>query len=207
MTEKEILIAALRAFAGQRPGIDPENYSDWRSYRQESARVARDLRDALTILSVVEARDGITAEDLLAACKHAYSGRLSCSLVPHEYTRENCPGAPWSCRVAYCTGQYFPTEYRRAVAAVAASALWDWQRDHLPPVTAWRVESWRHGGAQVARSRLIRDRAAADALLAAQGGREYGHLQDYVDELTPGDWLRRHFREQFGRRIARAYFD
>jgi hypothetical protein len=26
--------------------------------------------------------------------------------------------------IDYCTGQYFPTEYRKAVCAVLASALW-----------------------------------------------------------------------------------
>jgi len=30
--------------------------------------------------------------------------------------------------VDYCTGQYFPTEYRRAACAVLASALWEYWR-------------------------------------------------------------------------------
>jgi hypothetical protein len=30
--------------------------------------------------------------------------------------------------VDYCTGQYFPTEYRRAVCSVLSSALWDYFR-------------------------------------------------------------------------------
>jgi hypothetical protein len=36
-------------------------------------------------------------------------------------------------RLDYCTGQYWPTEYRRAACAVLASALWAYQRDNLKP--------------------------------------------------------------------------
>lgn len=34
-------------------------------------------------------------------------------------------------RIDYCTGQYFPTEYRRAVCRVLASALWAHTRDTI----------------------------------------------------------------------------
>lgn len=34
-------------------------------------------------------------------------------------------------RLEYCTGQYYPTEYRRAVCAVLASALWHHYREDM----------------------------------------------------------------------------
>ncbi len=35
--------------------------------------------------------------------------------------------------IDYCVGQYWPTEYRRAVCAVLASAIWNRLREDLPP--------------------------------------------------------------------------
>src|SRR5208282_1873377 len=65
-------------------------------------------------------RDSITADDLIAAAKRAYSGRLE--------IREMING---TIRIEYCTGQYWPTEYRRAVCAILAYALWDHRRESL----------------------------------------------------------------------------
>jgi hypothetical protein len=63
-----------------------------------------------------EGRDGIAAEGIVAACR-AFAGRLQ--LVERD-------GAV---AVDYTTGQYFPTEYRKAACAVLASALWDYARE------------------------------------------------------------------------------
>jgi hypothetical protein len=51
----------------------------------------------------------------------AFSGRLS--LVEG-------PGGSVSCD--YCTGQYFPTEYRAAACAVLSTACWDYWRTDFP---------------------------------------------------------------------------
>ena len=48
----------------------------------------------------------------------AFSGRL-------EIT-ERSDGA---IKIDYCTGQYFPTEYRKAACAVLAYSLWHYWRD------------------------------------------------------------------------------
>src|SRR3990167_287401 len=81
-----------------------------------------------------------------------------------------------STSIDYCTGQYFPTEYRKAACAVLASALWAWTREHAMP---------KHSGAR---------------LRGNYPGSEAVH--DNIDGKTPGDWLRAHFRKLFGARMA-----
>lgn len=39
----------ILAFAEQRPGLEPGNYGTWRDYRNESARVTRQLHDVRTL--------------------------------------------------------------------------------------------------------------------------------------------------------------
>ena len=117
MTKQE-LIAKLYAFAAQRPGMEPANYGDYSSYRSESRSVTRDLHHARQLLRAVEWRESITVHAILEALRHSYSGRLSLN----EETGE----------VSYCTGQYFPAEFRRAVCAVAASCIWDYTRENNP---------------------------------------------------------------------------
>lgn len=116
---KQNLIDTIATFAAQRPNLEPENYiSDWRdaegraNYRRESRRITKDLHHARALLGYIARRDSITADDLIEAARHAYSGRLEIKQTPEGY------------RVDYCTGQYFPTEYRRAVACVLSSAIW-----------------------------------------------------------------------------------
>ena len=122
-TRKKALIAALRAFIAQRPGLDPCNYGDASGYRSESRSITQDRRHAETILANIEWRDSLTADNIIDASKHAFSGRLT--------IKEPEPG---KFRLNYCTGQYFPTEYRKAAAAVLASALWDyWRTDGNSP--------------------------------------------------------------------------
>lgn len=106
--DKATIINTLRAFVAQRPNLDPRNYGDGPSYRAEYRAILRDKHAAEALLRACEWRDGITAAHLIAATRAAWSGRLT--------IRDD--GA-----VDYCTGQYWPTEYRRAVAAIAAHAL------------------------------------------------------------------------------------
>ncbi len=81
-------------------------------------------------------------------------------------------------RIEYDCGQYLPTEYRAAVCAVLASALWAWTREHaMPP------------------------RCNAD-------GEDYlypDHVSKTV--VSAGDWLRAHFAREFGRGIASRWFN
>lgn len=112
------ILHALAAFAESRPGLNPRDYiRDWRdtegrkAYAADSRSITRDLHHARALLTAVRL-SGITEAQLVEAFR-AFGGRLS-----------------WDgTRLDYCTGQYYPTEYRRAVCAVLASALWAYFRD------------------------------------------------------------------------------
>ena len=115
--EKKQIIAALRAFIAQRSGLEFANYGDVTSNRAEQRSITRDGAQARELLRAVELRDSITAQDIILATRHAFSGRLNIA--------QRDDGAV---TVDYCAGQYFPTEYRAAVCAVCASALWHHMR-------------------------------------------------------------------------------
>jgi hypothetical protein len=107
-TQRLAILQALRVFVRQRPGLEYGNYGDPVSYRAEVRSIGRDLRAAETLIRAVELSH-MSGAELLEGFR-AYSGRLT-----------------WDgSRLDYCVGQYWPTEYRRAVAAVCAAALWDY---------------------------------------------------------------------------------
>lgn len=118
---KSDIIAALRRHIAQRSGMEFRNYwtSDHWNARSEARRAfMRDYRPMLKdgalareMLREIELRDSITADDLLAGFRE-FSGRLT-----YDADRKRCD---------YCTGQYFPTEYRRAAVVVLASVLYDY---------------------------------------------------------------------------------
>ena len=120
MATKQQIIDALYKFASQRPGLEFGNYGDVSAYRSEMRSITKDLHQARQLLRAVELRDSITVEQLREGFQ-AYSGRLS--IVDTD---------TGDARLDYCTGQYFPTEYRRAVCAVLASTLWVWARPDYP---------------------------------------------------------------------------
>jgi hypothetical protein len=121
-TRKQTLIACLRKFIAQRPGLEFGNYGSLPAYRSEMRSITKDRHHAEAMLSSVAWRDSITADSILEASRHAFSGRLAIT--------EPTPGR---FVLDYCTGQYWPTEYRRAVCSVLSSALWDYWRDCLAP--------------------------------------------------------------------------
>lgn len=46
----------------------------------------------------------------------------------------------------YCTGQYFPTEYRAAVCRTLSNAIWRFYRDNVTPdVRAFARETFGRG--------------------------------------------------------------
>ena len=166
MDKKQQIIAALRAFIGQRPGLEFCNYGDVTAYRAEMRAITKDLHHARQLLRDVELRDSITAEMILDAAKGAYSGRLSII--------ERADGA---IGIDYCTGQYWPTEYRRAVCAVLAAALWNWKRAYWMPEPVLMHNS------------------------------ETGETVERYQDMRAGDWLRRSFRNEYGRAIASRWFN
>ena len=117
---KTEIIYALRTFAQRRPQLEYNNYGNPSSYRQESRAITKDLNHARKLLGKVE-RSGITAQDLIVASNEAFCGRLT--IIPaNSYSDEF--------KIEYCVGQYFATEYRKAVCAVLARALWNhWRED------------------------------------------------------------------------------
>jgi hypothetical protein len=112
---KSDLLQMLSRFAHQRPGLDFANYGDVSLYRAEARRITRDLHDVQSLLRAISWRDSVTLEHLVGALTE--SRRLQ--LRGDE--------------LEYCTGQYWPVEYRPAVARALAEALWSAWRDNLPP--------------------------------------------------------------------------
>lgn len=130
-TLKQAICDALAAFIRSRPGFDPCNYGDAASYRADQRTAARQKNDAETMLAAVRWRDSITGADLIEAAR---GGRLTIVPARVEYPNQN-PDHGYSVRIDYCTGQYYPTEYRAGVCRVLASALWNYARDNMPPGT------------------------------------------------------------------------
>lgn len=115
-TSRDAILNALGVFIRQRAGLEYGNYGDPSTYRAEQRRITKQRHDAETLLRYV-ASTGMSAETLLSGFD-AFSGRLTFT-----------PGGTGGGRLSYCAGQYFPTEYRAAVCAVLASALWNYWRD------------------------------------------------------------------------------
>lgn len=129
---KDSIITALHAFIRQRPGLEYGNYGDAAAYRAEIRGITRDLNHARQLLRQVELSHGITGRDMLRTAAHS---RLTIRNADSGVT------------VDYITGQYFPTEYRRAVARFCADLLWAYRRDQaMPESVAAPGEPWRFGG-------------------------------------------------------------
>lgn len=100
--------SALRAvvvFAAQNPGLEYANYGAPSPYRSDARRITaawQRVKIAARMCGNLQVSD----DDVMQASKRAFSGRL-------ELERKD---DTW--RVHYCAGQYWPTEYRNACAAV-----------------------------------------------------------------------------------------
>jgi len=171
-TRKSAIIAALHKFVAQRPGLEFGNYGDVSAYRSEMRSITADRHHAETLLAAVSWRDSITADDLIRASEHAFSGRLSIKIEGDKVT------------IDYCAGQYFPTEYRKAVCAVLASALWDYTRTHAMPAPSGKIKR-----------------------MAGVGAFKYETEHNNIGGMSPGEWLRKHFRAEFGRTVANRWFN
>ncbi len=125
---KQSVINALYTFVHKRPQLEFGNYGDVSAYRSESRAITKDLHHARRLLRVLEIYNQITGEDIIRASEHAFSGRLSINVTDDGLVK-----------IDYCTGQYFPTEYRKAVAAICASALWTFYRDQCGYATVDRI--------------------------------------------------------------------
>lgn len=209
---KESVCNALATWIRQRPGLEFGNYGDVASYRAELRSIARDKRDAETLLAAVRWRESITGQDIIEAARHAYSGRMTINITQAwDGTRNYFP-----VRIDYCTGQYWPTEYRRAAAAVLASALWSYARDNMPAPAGYRVECLADtnadgspGGYVPATRREFPTAADAESYAQTVNARRYPSVHAVYSEqrMRAGDYLRRRFRAEFGSAIQRRWFN
>ncbi len=133
------IIDALNRWVSQRPGLEYGNYGDPVAYRAEVRSIGKDLQHARAMPNYVAWHDSITAEMILDAAK---SGRLSIVVTDGTVA------------IDYCTGQYWPTEYRPAVCRLLSSVIWYWMRDNmLDPATGndMRRQAARELGTSIAR--------------------------------------------------------
>jgi len=99
------IFQAFTKWINQRPGLDARNYgfdrNGIRAYKQELASIARDKKRAIAALGEAMGYTYHPAA-MKDALNRAFSGRLSWIDGEFQYT----------------TGQYWPTEYRKAAASV-----------------------------------------------------------------------------------------
>ena len=180
MLTKQQILEALRKWINQRPGLEFENYGDWGAYRAELRGITRTRSDALQLLRAVSGCESITADNLIEAFPRAYSGRLAISETKESNTYPGYGKQTGGVYLGYCTGQYWPTEYRAAACAVLAHALWGAAQASMLEPDGQRIK------------------------------KTFGVLEtefDSIEGLPPGDWLRRYFRREFGRGIALRWFN
>lgn len=181
---RENLLALLSAFINQRPGLEYANYVDASSYRAESRSITADGHDARALLAAVSWRGSIDARSIREALQG--SSRLTLSDDG---------------RLEYCTGQYFPTEYRPAVCRVLAGLLRNYWRENGPADNRFAVEWYADGKCQSRDFGVGINEAAAFA--AEDAGR---YVVGTVNGVRRGDVVRKQARCGLGQRIARHYF-
>lgn len=101
-----LALTALIDYAAQRPGLDIRNYGSWQSYRDEVTQITRQWHTICKLLPAISFY-AVTDEQIIDASRWTYSGRMTWI------------GSEWE----YCTGQYWPTEYRSAVLAILRAVL------------------------------------------------------------------------------------
>lgn len=108
-------IEKLTKFVNQCPGLDFSNYGDVSAYCSESTEITRDRSDYFELLSLAFSRIDNLNEQLTNYLKNT-SGRLKLNDADN---------------LEYCTGQYFPTEYRPAANRVLRDLIWASYRDEI----------------------------------------------------------------------------
>lgn len=116
MVTKQTIIDALNRWIAQRPGLEFSNYGNVSSYRAEMRSIGKDLQHARAMVNLCRVARSITAEMIMSAADNG--GRLTLTIDGDKV------------RIDYVTGQYWPTEYRRAVCALMSSVIWVWLREN-----------------------------------------------------------------------------
>lgn len=111
-------ISLLSNFVAQRPGFDLCNYASMKDYRSDYYRTLKYKKSFEALL--IQAERIFSFEDLNKALGDRLknnSGRLTYKIDRAQ--------------LEYCTGQYFPVEYRSAAFSVLFYSVWDLTRDLL----------------------------------------------------------------------------
>lgn len=105
-------LVALIEFAAQNPGLEYGNYGEPTSYRAELRSIGNDWKRVKKAIAEA-AEAGVGDREIIEAAPRAFSGRLTVN-----FQKDGKTFGYWD----YCTGQYWPTEYRKAVASVIEAA-------------------------------------------------------------------------------------
>lgn len=148
---------ALEAFINKRPRLEFANYGAIAPYRAEIRSIAKDKKRAVEALAA--ARRSTTQDPALLAdsLKRAFSGRLewvadvSLPMLDVNGDPVSVPFPPG--HLEYTTGQYFPTEYRKAAASV------------LETYTSLLAQQWNAAHPQKFQFRDMADVKAANAAI------------------------------------------
>jgi hypothetical protein len=123
LTRSELL-QLIAAHVNGRPGFEPGNYATYADLRRDQREATQQRSDAHAMLAAIGWRDSIDADTIRKALQSG--GRLTL----------DDDG-----RLSYCTGQYYPTEFRAGACRVLAAMLWDYWRDN------YYSQHGNHGGA------------------------------------------------------------
>jgi hypothetical protein len=131
-TECAAIFKALEEFIARRSGLDSRDYwtSDhWNArsegraaFRADQRQVAKDGVRARQALELARRLQPAKPE-LLADAFRAFSGRLE-----WDATARDTSGSQPNPHLVYTTGQYFPTEYRKAAASVLETYISAWRQ-------------------------------------------------------------------------------
>lgn len=111
---KEMAFGLLRDFLESKPGFETGNYSTMSAYRADQRQATRALHKGRKLL--LDAQVYPYFPEAMSRAMKAFSGRL-------EFYQPSIAKHPEMWDTTYCTGQYYPTEYRWAVVAVLESYL------------------------------------------------------------------------------------
>jgi len=131
-TEK--LFNALNSWLNQRPNLDYRDYGCSKSYNSEYRSILNDLHDA---------------RGLLNYCEHMELGQLLNDRLENSSDRLTLTWSDDRPVLDYTVGQYWPTEYRVAVAYACKSVIWAYWREENIDV--------KNKAKQVFRKRIVRD--------------------------------------------------
>lgn len=124
-TQVSIIFDELKKWIAQRSKLDFADYGDRTAYGQDSRQVQADGRRARAALaearSLQPARLGVLLDSF-----RAFSGRLT--WVPEPTNSIGVSTGLEPAHLEYCTGQYWPTEYRKAAASVLETYIAGWKQ-------------------------------------------------------------------------------